>query len=93
MAELTRDDVTILSTKVRGDHRGDWWHIRIDERFYIVSAVDLPVFLAGYRTSETMAFAADETGQVTSWSDLAMVERKDHWACIDQLLESLGGEA
>ena len=100
MTTLTREDVKVLSADVPGDHRGAWWHIQIGERYYIISAVDLmpagftglvDSFLgAGMRTSETMAFESNVDGAVVSWSDLAMVPFKDHWACIDDLLDSFG---
>lgn len=83
---LTRDDVTILNTNAPGRWRGDAWLIRIGEQHYVVSAVDLSVKIPGYRDSETMAFAADKSGEVTEWTELGFVPHKDHWACIDDLL-------
>lgn len=100
MSKLTRDDVKVLSADVPGEHRGVWWHIQIGETYYIISAVDLrpdgltavfDSFLGtGMRTSETMAFEADADAAIIDWSDLAMVPFKDHWACIDDLLDAIG---
>lgn len=86
---LSRDDVTVLSTDLPGEHRGDWWHIQVGDKYFIVSAVDLSSSMSGYRTSETMAFPADAAGEVTSWLEVGFVDRKDHEACIADLLESL----
>lgn len=94
MTEFTRNDVKVLNDNAGGrDARGRWWHIQIGEAFYIVSAVDLMAGLSmpGYRDSETMAFPADESGEVTSWGEAAFVPYKDHEACIENLLESLNG--
>jgi hypothetical protein len=89
MTELTRDDVTVLSEDAPGRWNGTAWHIRIGEKFYIISATD-GLSIPGYHTSETTAFAADEAGHVENFTRLAMVEHKDHWDCIDQLLSDLG---
>ena len=92
MSELTRDDVNVLNDNVPG-LRGTAWHIRIDDKYFIVSAVDLHFggfVLSDYRDSETMAFPADAKGEVEDWCEEAMVPTKDHWACIDQLLSNLG---
>jgi hypothetical protein len=44
-------------------------HIRIDKRDFVVSTVKLPFMHRG-GLFETMVFAADTEGVVTSWSDL-----------------------
>lgn len=62
---------------------GSAWLIQIAGKHYIISAL----------ADETMAFAADRNGRVTSFADLASVRRADHEACIARLLESLGGES
>lgn len=94
-AQLTREDVQILNDNVPG-WRGVLWHIKVRGAYYLVSAVDLNIGidLPGYRDSETMAFPADEEAEALSMGEVGFVPFKDHWACIDDLLENLNaGEA
>jgi len=58
-----------------------------EEREYthvVVSAVDLPIAISDYRTSETMIFPSDGD-KVTDWSELAMVPMKSHTDALDQI--------
>lgn len=88
---LTRDDVTVLNDSITSGAGATQWHIQIGQEHYVISAVDLSVTIPGFRTSETMAFLADEAGDVADWMDLAMVEGKDHETCILHLLDELNG--
>lgn len=89
---LTRDDVTVLNTDLP-NWRGQAWHIQIGDRFYAVSAVDLDfpglASIPGHRDSETMAFRADNKGNVIEWGEIGFVPYKDHEACITDLLDYL----
>lgn len=85
MSALTRDDVKVLSTDLSG-FRGTAWHIEIAGKHYCISAI------CNEFGTETMAFAADERGDVTSWTDLVVIHRMDHEACIAELLNTLGGD-
>lgn len=89
---VTRSDVRILAT---GLLLGDAWHIEVNRAHFIVSAVSLRYagLFADDRTSETMVFAADETGKVVSYSDLVVIDGKDHEAAIAELLEQLNEDA
>lgn len=78
-----RDDVKVLSTGLKG-FRGTAWHIEVGGEHYAISAISNEV------GTETMAFAADKDGNVTSWTDLAVVRGQDHEACIAELL---GGQS
>lgn len=78
MSELTRDDLRVVSTEVSG-FVGTAWLIEIRGRYFIVSAGD----------GETRAFDANAIGEVTSWSERTGIDRADHMACIDSLLEIL----
>jgi hypothetical protein len=46
--------------------------------FVIVSAVDLPIRITSYRTSETMIFPANEKGNEVDFDELAFVPYKSH---------------
>lgn len=95
-AVLTRNDVAVLAKNLDG-YRGNAWLVKIEDNHYVVSAVILSeeaMFLdlalkTGMRTTETMAFEATADGMIASWMDLAMVPYRDHWACIDVLLDRL----
>ena len=93
MTTLTREDVKVLNNDNAGgpETRGAWWHIQIGDEYYIVSAADLGISFPGYRTSETMAFPADEKGEVTSWGEVAFVPYKSHEDCIADLIGELNG--
>lgn len=56
-----------------------------ESRFVVVSAVDL-IPIPNYRTCETYVFAANENGEVLSWSELAAaLDVKDHAAALKDL--------
>lgn len=80
---LTRADVTVHNDNLPGFH-GTAWLIEVGGKHYAVSATDVP-----YSGPETMVFAADETGQVIDWMDLAVVHTLDHEAAIADLLATL----
>jgi len=84
--DLTRDAVTVHSTSVKG-LRGSAWHIELADKHYVISAIDNEF------GQETMAFAADENGHVTSWTEQAVVFSQDHEACITKLIDALNGTA
>ncbi|QJU52964.1 hypothetical protein SCB71_06500 [Herbiconiux sp. KACC 21604] len=46
--------------------------------FVVVSAVDLPVYIPDYRTSETMIFPCDEAGEHVDFGEVAFVPYKSH---------------
>jgi hypothetical protein len=50
----------------------------------VVSSVDLPILLSGYRTEETMIFASDGEN-VTDWGELVMVPYKSHEDALREL--------
>lgn len=78
-------------------YRGDARLYRLDPphhdgtAYVVVSAVDLPTvpgfgYPSSYRTSETMAFAADADGFLTDgFADVAMTPGKDHAECLAEL--------
>lgn len=50
-----------------------------DEVEYVIaSAVDLPVFIPDYRTSETMVFPAAADGSVSDWGEIGFASHKSH---------------
>jgi hypothetical protein len=77
--KITRDDVNVLSTSMSG-FRGNAWLIEAGGDHYAISAIDNEF------GTETKAFATDEDGDVTSWTDLVTVDGWDHEACIAALL-------
>jgi hypothetical protein len=74
-----RDDVNVLTTSLKG-FRGNAWHIEVGGKHFAISAI------SNEFGTETMAFAADKDGNVTSWVESAMVHGQDHKACIAELL-------
>jgi hypothetical protein len=90
--QLTRDDVIVHSYDLPGTWHGVVWHVEINAKHYVVSAVDLPSVAAGYKTCETAVFPANSDGTVDNYHDLVMLgDIKDHEAAIAALLEDLSG--
>lgn len=52
--------------------------------YVVVSAVDLPIVTANYRTSETMAFPSDGN-DIIDWGELVMVPHKSHADALTEL--------
>ena len=78
-----RDGVKVLTTDAKG-FRGTAWHVEIDGKHYVISAI------SNEFATETMAFVADERGQVEDYAELVVVRTWDHEACIAALLNTLG---
>ena len=44
----------------------------------VASAVDLPIVIPSYRTSETMVFPATDDGEAKDWAEIGFVGYKSH---------------
>ncbi|KTR02083.1 hypothetical protein NS184_16915 [Curtobacterium luteum] len=58
-------------------HKDYFDEVEQEYSYVVVSAVDMPISIADYRTAETMIFPSDGNG-VIDWGELVMVPYKSH---------------
>ena len=85
-----RKTATLIASSTKWG-RGDTRLWRLDPPFegtsvVVSSAVNLPLLMPGYRTSETMIFPWGEaTSRPANMGELSMIEGFDHEGCIRDL--------
>lgn len=76
---------TIVSKLPPNEAGAVWWHIKVGDKFFIVSANTVP-----YSGPETYVFPANELGEVTDWGELVGLRGTlDHKEAIAELFEYL----
>lgn len=78
-------DYTVVDSLIVSPVGAKQWLIRVEEEFYIVSAVVVP-----YSGPETYVFPADRHGKITDFGEIVGLRGTlNHQEAIDELLEVL----
>jgi hypothetical protein len=79
-------DYTVVDSLIVSPVGAKQWLIRVEEEFYIVSAVTVP-----YSGPETYVFPADRHGNITDFGEIVGLRGTlNHQEAIDELLVVLG---